>query len=798
MRLIERIAGTLIYLRIPVVIAITVLTGVFFYFATKGEVRTIFNDLMPSDHAYVKVHHEFKTSFGGSNMISIMLKVNEGDIFRMEILQKIQDVTRDLRMISGVNPFQIYSIAAKKVREVKSGAYGIKTKSLMWPYLPKDEEGIVKLKESILSNRLVYGTYVSRDLKAALITADFIEREMEFSKVYEEATALVEKHRAPGFELEVVGEPILQGIIRAFLPQTVTIFVASILALGVILFIFFMGSLRGTLVPLIAAIVSAIWAMGIAGLLELNFDPLGVVIAFLITARVISHSVQSVNRFDLMIAEGAETAKAAAVSSLGQLFKPGLLSVVTDAGGILVVALAPIPLLQKSAVIGAIWVSCIAVTGVILTPVLLSWVRRPDRFTHSFSVKPLMERILTWCSKISTSPKRSRMVVYVSFLLILICGFFGARIHIGDANPGSPLLWQDHDYNVAVKEINSKFLGTDRMFILVRGEEKDILKEPAVLDNIVRFQRYCERQAEIGGTLSLADLIPAIKRVFMEANPRYEEVGRDKLENGELFFVYLSGSEPGDLDMFSDSNYQYAGITFYFKDHKGETIRTAISRIKDYIENNPMKGAKYELAGGLIGVLAAVNEVIFSGQVESIALALLVVLITASLTYRSGVAGLLFMVPILLSNTITFTYMASRGIGLNINSLPVAALGIGLGVDYAIYVVDAIKEEYECMSDLREAIIHALGHAGRGVIMTATPLVCTTVVWYFFSSLRFQAEMAILIAVWMAVSAISALLVMPAMVYVIRPRFILGDVEDQSCLLHVQPPGLEAVTENKN
>jgi predicted RND superfamily exporter protein len=786
MRSIERISEFFIRIRVWVVVAIAILTGFFLYFAINGEVRTIFKDLMPSDHPYIKVHHEFKSSFGGSNMVSIMLKVEEGDIFTLEILKKIQDITKDLRMISGVNSFQIYSIAAKKVREVKAGSYGIKTKSLMWPYLPKSESEIEKLKQSVLSNRLVYGTYVSGDLKAALITVDFIERKMDFATVYTQVTGLVDKHRGKGYELSVVGEPILQGVIRAFLPETMKIFVLSIGALGLLLFIFFTRSLRGTFVPLLAACVSAIWATGIAALLGINQDPLGVVIAFLITARVISHSVQSVNRFDMIIAEGAETSRAAAGASLGQLFKPGLLSVITDAGGILVVAMAPIPLLQKAAVVGAIWVSCISVTGVILTPVLLSWVRHPRRFLNPWNMTSVINKALGLATRLSTS-RAGYVISYGALALILVCGYIGVRIHIGDANQGSPLLWQDHPYNVAVTEINSRFSGTDRMFVVVRGDEKQILKDPEVLDNIVRFQRYCERQSEIGGTLSLADLIPAIKRVWMEGNPRYEEAGGDKLENGELFYVFLSGTEPGDLDRFSDVNYQHAGITIYFRDHKGQTIRTAISRIKDYIANNPMKGAHYELAGGLIGVLAAVNEVIFSGQVESIALALLVVLIMASITNRSGVAGIYFMVPILLSNTITFTYMVWRGIGLNVNSLPVAALGIGLGVDYAIYVVDAIKEDYACHGDMKTAIFHALNTAGRGVIMTATPLVACTIIWYMFSSLRFQAEMAILIALWMAVSAASALLVMPAMTYVLRPRFIVGDGAENNCITHLNP-----------
>ena len=188
-----------------------------------------------------------------------------------------------------------------------------------------------------------------------------------------------------------------------------------------------------------------------------------------------------------------------------------------------------------------------------------------------------------------------------------------------------------------------------------------------------------------------------------------------------------------------------------------------------------MEGAHYELAGGLIGVLAAVNEVIFSGQVKSITLALLVILVTSAITYSSGFAGLYFIVPLLLSNTITFTFMYLAGIGLNINSLPVAALGIGLGVNYSIYVIDFIKEDFALHGNLPDAVHNALKFAGRGVILSTAPLVICTIMWYLFASLRFQAEMAILIAIWMTVSAVSSLLVMPAMVCVLQPRFIVGN-----------------------
>lgn len=772
-RVSARVAAFAIRHRLAVVATIGAGTLFLGAFAARQQVRTVFEDLLPQHHPYVQTHEEFKESFGGSNLVSIMVQVEEGDIFRPEVLGTIRDITRDLREVEGVNQFQIISLASKKLKEVHASTYGIESRPLMWPDVPEGPAELLELRESVIANPLVYGTYVSTDLKAALITVDFIDRLMDYETVYAQVGEIVERARRDGVEVAVVGEPILQGLVSHFLPETLGIFVLSIGALGLILFFVFMRTWRGTLIPLLSATLTAIWALGIATLLGIHFDPLSIVIAFLITARVISHSVQAVTRYDDHVAGGMESSEAAAEASLADLWKPGLLSVVTDAGGILVVALAPIPLLQKSAVVGAVWVLCIAVTGVVLTPVLLSRIRRPKGSAHRLDVTPLVGRALDAYASLATGRWR-QAVVWGGFGLLLASGLLATQITIGDANPGTPLLWSDSGYNLAVADMNRRFLGTDRMFVVVEGEHEEALQEPEILRNMARFQRHVELQPEVGGSVSLADLIPSVNRVLNEGNPRYQELGRDSLVNGELLYMYMAGAEPGDLDRFADVQYQDGAITLFFRDHRGSTIRRAVARVKDYVAAHPMEDARYRLAGGLVGVLAAVNEVIFAGQIESIALALLVILVTCSVTYRSGVAGVYFMVPVLLSNAVTFAYMAVKDIGLNVNTLPVAALGIGLGVDYSIYVVDAIKERYGESGDLADAIRRAARTAGRGVVVTATPLIACTSLWYFFSSLRFQAEMALLIALWMAVSAGSALLLMPALTFSFRPRFIVG------------------------
>jgi predicted RND superfamily exporter protein len=241
-------------------------------------------------------------------------------------------------------------------------------------------------------------------------------------------------------------------------------------------------------------------------------------------------------------------------------------------------------------------------------------------------------------------------------------------------------------------------------------------------------------------------------------------------------YLFQTVSDPGDLDQFTDNRYEHGAVTLFFRDRQGETIHSAISRIKEYTSENPLEDGEYRLAGGVVGVLAAVNEIIFSSQVEAIALALVVLVALCSLTYRSMSAGMLFMVPVILSNAVTFSAMSFLGIGMNINTVPIAALGIGLGVDYGLYIADRMKEEHLLGRTPEQCVTSALSSSGYGVVVTAVVLVACVLIWGL-SSLRFQAEMGILMAIWLGFSALSALLLVPSMIYVFKPKFIFGNTK---------------------
>jgi predicted RND superfamily exporter protein len=776
---IEHAFALLIKNRVLVVLAVAISTAIMAYLASHVEVKTVFSDLLPKNHPYVEVNQKFKSTFGGSNMVSIMVEVKDGDIFKREVLEKVQKLTVGLQQVDAVDTFQIVSIASKKTKEVRASTEGVESRPIMWPQLPKDDAEMAILKEAVLNNTLIYGPYVSIDLKATLITADFLDQEINYSKAFEQIMGLVKDAEGDGVQVRVVGEPVLYGWVNFYLDETIQIFFAAIASLVLILLLI-TRTWHGTIVPLVAAAISACWALGAAKLMGFHLDPLVIVVAFLITAQAISNSVQLISRFDDEIARGTPTAQAAASSSAQHLFKPSLLAIVADAGCVLVVALTPIPMLEKISYIGTVWIFSILISALIMTPVLLSWFQPrknadgtySHKFVHPINIRPVLMGILALCTKVVTTKARY-VVLGAAFVVFLVSFWYSFNLKVGDANPGSPILWPDSQYNEDATDINRQFQGSDRMFVVVAGKEKGSLRQPEVLQSMANFQRYMEAQPEVGGSISLADILPQVRRVLREGNPMYGELGNDADENGELTYMFVSGSDPGDMARYADSDALNGAVTLFFRDHQGETIRTAVARVQDYVKQNPIENAEYLLAGGLVGVLAAVNEVILAGQIEAIALALLVLVVCCTVTFHSMVAGVFFMIPVMLSNTITFSYMAYNEIGMNINTLPVVALGIGLGVDYTFYIVDGIREELHLHDNVEKAILNCLNSQGRGVLLTALTLITSVGLWSF-SSLRLQADMGLLIALWLFISAFSALFIMPAIVYVFRPAFVVG------------------------
>jgi predicted RND superfamily exporter protein len=363
--------------------------------------------------------------------------------------------------------------------------------------------------------------------------------------------------------------------------------------------------------------------------------------------------------------------------------------------------------------------------------------------------------------------------------LILWSVYWNQFLTVGDYRPGSPLLWPDSTYNVSVRHINEKFQGTDNLYIIMEGREEKAAKSPQVLRTMEALQRHLERSPHVGGTDSIVGLTRQINAVLHHNDPRWGILPRSEVEVGGLLMVAEHGSEPGDFDRWVNYNFQNANVTVFLYDHRGDTIRDIITRAKDFISRHPMEGGEFRLAGGLVGVLAAANEVLTNSHKLILGVILLAQWVICTIGFRSLLAGFLFVGVVFVSNTFGMALMAYLNIGLNVNTLPVMSLGVGFGVDYGIYVVSRAIEEYRRQeeADLRAALIEGVATAGKAVLYTAF-LISAGIVFWVLSPLRFQAEMGYGLLIILTMNMLGGLLLLPALIRWIRPRFVLRNAHE--------------------
>ena len=268
-------------------------------------------------------------------------------------------------------------------------------------------------------------------------------------------------------------------------------------------------------------------------------------------------------------------------------------------------------------------------------------------------------------------------------------------------------------------------------------------------------------------------MIPRLISILHGSDPKWELIPDSKEQTGFFLEMLYTSGDPGDLTRFVTVDSQNANITLYLRDHKGETLRKVVAHAREFIDHHPMKGASFRLAGGYGGLLAAINEVVTKLDATITLAAFSAVFLCCAVAFRSIVAGLLFLLPLIASNYLTYAFMGAKGIGLDVNALPVVALGIGLGVDYGLYVVENIQEAYRQGASVRESVIQGVLGAGKGVLVTGVTMTLGLAFWYF-SFLRFQAEMGLLLLLWMTISMLGSLILLPAVIVHFRPRFIFG------------------------
>jgi predicted RND superfamily exporter protein len=576
------------------------------------------------------------------------------------------------------------------------------------------------------------------------------------------------------------GEPRLYGWVYHFSGEIFWIFVFATLFVWIVLYLYF-HDWRGALRPTITGILAAIWGLGFIDLIGFALDPLSLVIPFFITARAVSHSVQMHDRYYEEYRRNDFNKHEAIVASFAELFVPTLSGIITDALGVLVIILVPIVLLQKLAITASFWILAITISELLLNPIIYDMLDAPDEEVVTKRSTGAFYRLIEAFGTATLSKKGRWFTVVFWIGVSVVCTTQWTKLIIGDPTAASPLLKIDSEYNSSHTKIQGKFGGVEPLIIVAEGQDKNAMKDPQALKTMERFQRFLERDPGVGYSFSLADIISAVNSVFHELEPKWGVIPNNWVDIGGLFFIFFSGSPPTETAKYVTTDYQTAHVTFFCRDHKGSNIERIIGRSEEFIAENPMDKAEFKLAGGLIGVLAAANQELLRNDVMMNALGFGTIYIVLLFTYRSFVSGIIMLLPLVASNFVINAYMGWQNMGININTLPVITVGVGFGIDYGLYIVSRSIESYlelegeyddsQNNERVERAVWLAITTAGKNVTFVSVTMIFSTLFWAL-SEIRFDAEMGLLLAIWMTISWAASMTLLPVVLVLAKPKFI--------------------------
>ncbi len=587
-------------------------------------------DLFP-DHPFIRVQDRFSETFGNSSLVAVAVVVEKGTVFTPGTLARIKRVTDSLdgedfephlrereelssrleeeRGLSGVelrkevdrrfppypvNHDQVRSLVHLTTRTVELDPDGGITTALLIPSLPETQAEADAIRRKVLERAPeLLGALVSRDQKAALVTASFVTDRLEnpatYRTVFDHVHSIVEREEDENHRLFVTGTPIVTGWVLAHAWEIGLSMVGAVVLIFGLLWGYF-RRWHGVLIPSVAAVVTVIWGLGFIGWMGIVLDPLVLVIPMIITARAVSHTVQMAERFfedyERLAPRLGDPQRAkleAASVAMGELIVPGTLGILTDVAGLLVILVTTIPQMRDLGIFGAFWVAAIVFTVEILHPVLICSLPPPREHRHR---RPhLVLRFTEGIANLVTHPIGKWIVAGTTLVLFCAAGFVTLRYsRIGDANPGVALFWPDHPVNVATGVIGEHFGGVDNLVVYGEGDRPDSVGEQRFLLDLEELERTLRRDSGASGSLSLPLLVRHAQQLFHGGDPKFHFVPPTA---GVWVLMMRTNSPPGALGPIVDPSGRATASTIHYRDHKGETIERAVRVAERFIAEHP-------------------------------------------------------------------------------------------------------------------------------------------------------------------------------------------------------------------
>ncbi len=778
----EKIADFVFRFKKPLLVLITATTALMLWFATQLYVDAGFKKQLPLQHEFMKTFMDYETEFGGANRLLVAVIDKSGNMFNPTFFQTLEKVTDEIFFIPGVNRSSVRSLFTPNVRFVEVVEDGFAGGNV----IPSDFQPTPEMMKTVRGNIVkagIVGRLVAEDFSGAMIWADLQEtdpvtgKSIDYQQVARQLEEIRQKYQNDQIDIHVIGFAKIVGDISEGAKSVLYFFALAIFITALLLY-WYSGSIWLTLFPIVSSIIAVIWQLGLLKVLGFGIDPMNILTPFLIFAIGVSHGVQMITGWAnemMRQPEGKWNPEAAARATLIALLAPGIIALLSDTIGFATIYFIDIRIIQELAITATLGVALIIVTNIFLLPILLSMT--PIKDYRSFCEKCKQrfnkgERI--WRALAAFAKNPGATIAVVVALALGVYGYVQSqKMQIGDSQTGVPELRPDSRYNVDAKTISSKFsLGVD-MFNVIAESTPDACTENFDAMNLIdEFAWHMSNVPGVQKVITLPQVAKVINAGWNEGNLKWRALSR----NNYVMRQSLANIETDTGLLNKDCSAM--PVMVFTADHKATTINRLVKAINEFKQKHPpqydkagkiMPGSvNFRMATGNVGVMAATNDVVKAAQMPMLIMVYLAIIVLCLITFRTVAGTLAIVIPLALVSLLAYALMAWLGIGLKVNTLPVVALGVGIGVDYGIYIFSRLQMYLKQGMPLYEAYYETLKVTGKAVLFTAITLAVGVGTW-ILSDLKFQADMGILLAFMFLLNMIGALVLLPALTYWLMP-----------------------------
>ncbi len=758
------------------VIVMTILTTLFMLSQMRNlKVIVDPNQMLPQTHPYVVGTNLAEKVFGSNYVLVVAVSPKNGDIFQPAVLERVRVISEGLQKLPNVKPETLMSISAKRAKGISGQEDSLEVKPLLHG-ASINAESIAKLKTALERNPIYSGVVVSEAKDMAAISIAVEKGPKGFTPTLEATYELIKANASDDIVVAVSGSPMFVYYIEKFTKRMGILFPLALLIVG-LLHLEAFRTWQGFFLPLVTAILSVLWGLGMMGIAKVPLDPFNVTTPILILAVTAGHAVQLLKRFyeefELAIRRGANPKDAnreAVVQSMSKvgpvMLAAGLVAVI----GFLSLMSFDIVAIRNFGIFTALGIFSGLIVEMTFIPAVRSWIKPPKMRTTPMRfdvLSPVISRI-----KAAVQIRRAKQVFLFFVALVGVSAYGVTQLKVENSNKSffaSNLPFQADD-----RLINEKMAGTNTLYVVFEGREQDVIKDPKILQLMEQTQRFLETQPGIGKTISVVDLVRRMNQAMHADQAKELSIPDNRDLISQYLLLYSLSGEPADFDRYVDYGYRTANITAFVKHDNSREIQKVIANTREFLQahNDPRISIHF---GGSVPQSTALSESLVNGKLRNILQIGAVIFLVSALVFRSILAAVLIVTPLAITAVVNFGMMGLTGIPLNTPNAITAPMAIGIGADYAIYLLYRIREELRVHPTFDGAIDAALDSAGRAILYVGTAIAGGYSVLMLSRGANIHIWSGILIDLSMIVSVLTTLLLLPPLIKLIKPRFLQAE-----------------------